>query len=32
MAGRAILKPMHTLSDEMLCERWLEKPYLLALA
>ncbi|MFX6899545.1 transposase, partial [Acinetobacter baumannii] len=27
MAGLAILKPMHDLSDEALCERWVEKPY-----
>ncbi|RWI04344.1 IS5 family transposase [Mesorhizobium sp.] len=27
MAGLAILKSMHTLSDESLCERWLENPY-----
>jgi len=27
MAGLAILKHMHTLSDESLCERWLENPY-----
>src|SRR5215210_2665352 len=27
MAGLAILKPMHDLSDEVLCERWLENPY-----
>jgi IS5 family transposase len=27
MAGLAILKHMHNLSDEMLCERWLENPY-----
>jgi IS5 family transposase len=27
MAGLAILKHMHTLSDEVLCERWLENPY-----
>jgi hypothetical protein len=26
-AGLAILKHMHTLSDEVLCERWLENPY-----
>ncbi len=27
MAGLAILKSMHNLSDENLCERWLENPY-----
>src|SRR5829696_1691337 len=27
MAGLAILKHMHDLSDEVLCERWLENPY-----
>ena len=27
MAGLAILKSMHNLSDEVLCERWLENPY-----
>jgi hypothetical protein len=27
MTGLAILKHMHDLSDEMLCERWLENPY-----
>jgi IS5 family transposase len=27
MAGLAILKHMHDLSDEALCERWLENPY-----
>lgn len=27
MAGLAILKHMHNLSDESLCERWLENPY-----
>lgn len=27
MAGLAILKHMHALSDEVLCERWLENPY-----
>src|SRR5215471_7027528 len=27
MAGIAILKHMHNLSDEVLCERWLENPY-----
>jgi Transposase domain (DUF772) len=26
MAGLAILKHMHNLSDEALCERWLENP------
>lgn len=26
MAGLAILKSMHNLSDEGLCERWLENP------
>ena len=29
MAGLAALKHMHNLSDEMLCERWLENPYAL---
>src|SRR5215831_12101708 len=28
MAGLAILKYMHDLSDEALCERWVENPYL----
>ncbi len=28
MAGLAILKHMHDLSDEVLCERWIENPYL----
>ena len=28
MAGLAILKYMHDLSDEVLCERWIENPYL----
>ena len=28
MAGLAILKPMHDLSDEVLCERWIETPYM----
>ena len=28
MAGLAILKHMHNLSDEALCERWVENPYL----
>ncbi len=28
MAGLAILKHMHDLSDEVLCERWVENPYL----
>jgi transposase, IS5 family len=27
MAGLAILKHLHDLSDEVLCERWLENPY-----
>ena len=27
MAGLAILKYMHDLSDEVLCERWVENPY-----
>src|SRR3712207_6936069 len=27
MAGLAILKHMHDLSDEGLCERWVENPY-----
>ena len=27
MAGLAILKAMHDLSDEALCERWTENPY-----
>jgi len=27
MAGLAILKHMHNLSDESLCDRWLENPY-----
>jgi transposase, IS5 family len=27
MAGLAILKHMHDLSDEVLCERWAENPY-----
>src|SRR6516165_8262494 len=27
MAGLAIIKHMHNLSDEALCERWLENPY-----
>ena len=27
MAGLAILKHTHDLSDEVLCERWLENPY-----
>ena len=27
MAGLAILKPKHDLSDEVLCERWIENPY-----
>ncbi len=27
MAGLAILKQMHDLSDEALCDRWLENPY-----
>ena len=27
MAGLAILKHMHNLSDEMLCARWVENPY-----
>ena len=28
MAGLAILKHMHDLSDEVLCERWVENPYM----
>jgi transposase, IS5 family len=28
MAGLAILKQMHDLSDEVVCERWVENPYL----
>jgi transposase, IS5 family len=27
MAGLAILKHMHNLSDEALCDRWIENPY-----
>lgn len=27
MAGLAILKHTHDLSDEVLCERWVENPY-----
>ena len=27
MAGLAILKHAHDLSDEVLCERWVENPY-----
>src|SRR5215213_6994738 len=27
MAGLAILKHLHNLSDEALCERWIENPY-----
>ncbi len=27
MAGLAILKHMHDLSHEVLCERWIENPY-----
>src|SRR3954454_24815367 len=27
MAGLAILKHLHDLSDEVLCERWIETPY-----
>jgi IS5 family transposase len=27
MAGLAIVKHMHNLSDEVLCERWVENPY-----
>jgi len=27
MAGLAILKAMHALSDEALCDRWIENPY-----
>jgi IS5 family transposase len=27
MAGLAILKHMHSLSDEALCDRWIENPY-----
>ena len=29
VAGLFILKHMHNLSDEMLCDRWVENPYLL---
>jgi transposase, IS5 family len=28
MAGLAVLKHMHELSDEVVCERWVENPYL----
>ncbi len=28
MAGLAILKHLHDLSDEVLCERWVENPYM----
>ena len=28
MAGLAILKHLHDLSDEVLCERWIENPYM----
>jgi IS5 family transposase len=28
MAGLAILKHMHDLSDEVLCDRWIENPYM----
>jgi IS5 family transposase len=27
MAGLAILRHMHDLSDEVPCERWVENPY-----
>jgi IS5 family transposase len=27
MAGLAILKHMHDLSDKALCERWVENPF-----
>jgi len=27
MAGLAILKHLHDLADEVLCERWIENPY-----
>jgi IS5 family transposase len=27
MAGLAILKHMHDLADEVLCDRWIENPY-----
>jgi transposase, IS5 family len=27
MAGLAILKDTYDLSDEVLCERWVENPY-----
>jgi transposase, IS5 family len=27
MAGLAILKHTHNLSDDVLCERWVESPY-----
>jgi len=27
MAGLTILKHMHDLSDEVLCDRWIENPY-----
>ena len=27
MSGLTILKPMHNLSDEDLCARWIENPY-----
>jgi IS5 family transposase len=27
MAGLALLKHMHDLSDEALCDRWIENPY-----
>jgi len=27
MAGLAILKRTYDLSDEVLCERWVENPY-----
>lgn len=27
MAGVAILKSMHNLSDEVVCDRWVENPY-----
>ena len=28
MAGLAVLKHLHDLSDEVLCERWMENPYM----
>lgn len=32
MAGLAILKHTYDLSDEVLCERWVENPYTNAFA